>query len=123
MRDDQHRPQSGAGERRAHRRLALRIPVECRRGDRIVRTLTQNISTGGAYLETEQGDFQPGDRLDLALTLPAADGVSPYPGDATCTAEVLRVRPTPQPPAEASPRDGVALRFLDRLRITYAMDQ
>ncbi len=97
--------------------------MECRRGDRIVRALTDNISTGGAYIETDRGDFRPGDRLDLALRLPAAEGVSPYPGDATCTAEVLRIRPTPQPPAEASPRDGVALRFLDRLRITYAMDQ
>ena len=110
-------------ERRAHRRLEIRLPVELRRtGDGptvVVRTITQNISTGGMYLELDRPDFAEGDRLSVQITVPPAEGVSPYAGRASCIAEILRVIPRNPGPGGEIERYGVAARFLDRLRITY----
>ena len=110
---------SGGRERRAHRRLAFRLPVECRSDRTLVRTITQNICTGGMYLELDKADFSGGDQLQLEFTLPAAEGVSPYPGRAKCTAEVLRVHRLPSVKPGGVTRYGIAARFLDRLRISY----
>lgn len=115
-------------DRRRHQRMYIRLPVECRmeagNAGLVVRTLTQNISTGGMYLALDSADFQVGDRLSVELTIPARDGVSPYPGRANCTAEVLRVQPitpgaTPNDATHPPGHVGIATRFLDRLRISY----
>lgn len=122
------------GERRITHRMDLRLPVEFRHERegqlQIVRTLTRNVSTGGALFEMDTDEFHSGDRLDVELTIPPADGVSAYEGRARCPAEVLRVYPLngdhnsgqkhPQANRFASPnRFGVAVRFLDRLRLSY----
>lgn len=110
-------------ERRAHKRIRIRLPVACRKdengGRSFVRTVTQNISTGGMYLELDSGEFQPGDRLHVELTVPPAEGVSPYEGRAKCAAEVLRAEPVPASVPSGIERFGIAARFLDRLRISY----
>ncbi len=110
-------------DRRTSRRLELRLPVELRMaGDdaaTLVRTITRNISTGGLYLELDRADFSPGDRLLIELTVPPTEGVSPYPGRATCTAEVVRCTPLAANSETRIERMGIAARFLDRLRITY----
>lgn len=112
-----------ATEHRAHRRLNIRLPVECRRqGDghrTLVRTITQNISSGGMYIELDAPDFRRGDQLEIELTVPPAEGVSSYQGRATCAAEVLRVQPLGGRAEGSVERFGVATRFLDRLRISY----
>lgn len=103
-------------ERRRHRRMAIRLPVElqARRepSPHIVRTLTQNISTGGLLIELDQEDFSPGEILDVSLTLPAGEGVSSYPTRARTRAEVLRVTPSP----DGTSFD-IAARFVERLRM------
>ncbi|MFQ5429600.1 MAG: PilZ domain-containing protein [Phycisphaerae bacterium] len=124
-RADDGDPQQWTGtDRRGDRRIAIRLPVECRReeaggGRVIVRTITQDVSSGGMYLELDSPDFNVGDRLEVELTVPPAEGVSPYQGRARCAAEVLRVRrlDTGKQPGEL--RYGVATRFLDRLRFSY----
>jgi len=112
-----------APDRRANRRLDIRLPVELRRlGDGpavVVRTITQNISTGGLYLELDRPDFAPGDRLSIDLKIPPAEGVSPYPGRATCEAEVLRCLPASRTPDGTIRSYGIAARFLDRLKMNY----
>ncbi|HVP12634.1 MAG TPA: PilZ domain-containing protein [Phycisphaerae bacterium] len=114
---------SDPAERRIHRRMSIRLPVECRReGDGrslVVRTITQNVSTGGLYLELDSPDFALGDNLRVDLTVPAAEGVSPYQGRATCNAQVVRLDPPERTTEEKRRRFGVAARFLDRLRISY----
>ncbi len=109
--------------RRLHDRLAIRLPVECRRDDNgrtsIIRTITQNVSTGGMYIELDASEFQPGDRIRVELIVPPAEGVSPYQGQAICKAEVLRVEPAPNSRPTEPKRTGIAARFLDRLRLRY----
>lgn len=106
--------------RRVHSRLAMRLPVELRSLDdpesSIIRTVTRNVSTGGIYLELGGPEFTPGQRIGVRLRIPAAEGVSAYPGMITCDAEVLRCSPHPRSGSPA--RYGLAARFLDKLRIT-----
>ncbi len=113
----------GLAERRAYKRLRIRLPVECRKdengGRSFVRTITQDVSTGGMYLELDSREFRTGDRVHVALTVPPAEGVSPYEGRATCMAEVLRAEPVVASVPGSIERVGVAARFLDRLRISY----
>ncbi len=112
-----------APERRAHRRLDIRLPVECRKEGEdvrhLVRTITQNVSSGGMYIEMDAADFQPGDRLRVVLTIPPAEGVSVYQGRASCVSEVIRILPMPDRLKGAVQRFGIAARFLDQLRLSY----
>ena len=112
-------PNTGAiseDERRQYRRMNIRVPVELQapRESRphIVRTLTQNVSTGGFYIESDAEDFAAGEVLDVALTLPAAEGVSSYPTRARTRAVVLRVDSL-----DDRSRSGIAARFVERLRM------
>ncbi|HKQ49747.1 MAG TPA: PilZ domain-containing protein [Phycisphaerae bacterium] len=112
-----------AAERRRDQRLEIGLPVEFRHaredGDVIVRTLTRNISSGGLYLELDRSDFQPGDRVEAELSIPAAEGVSPYPGRATVQLEILRVTPLDDRRGAAHSHYGLAARFLEPLRFSY----
>lgn len=114
--DDFENSESAADERRQYRRMNIRLPVELQasRDSRphIVRTLTQNISTGGLYIESDAEDFVAGELLDVLLTLPAAEGVSSYPTRARTRAEVLRVDRH-----DDQSRFGFAARFVERLRM------
>lgn len=105
--------------------MEIRLPVACRRktseGPQAVRSVTQNISSGGLYIEVDTPGFQVGDQLQMELTVPPAEGVSPYEGRASCRVQVSRIdrierRRTGRP---ARPRFGIAAQFLDRLRFSY----
>jgi hypothetical protein len=123
MRANERDGLGGTTERRVHKRLQIRLPVECHKDDNgkrsLVRTITQNVSTGGMYLELDSTEFRAGDRLRVALTVPPAEGVSSYEGCATCIAEVLRTEAVAASGPGGVERVGVAARFLDRLRISY----
>ena len=122
--DEGDPPQWTGAERRGDRRIAIRLPVECRRekaggGRVIVRTITQDVSSGGMYIELDSPDFNVGDRLEVELTVPPAEGVSPYQGRARCAAAVLRVQRLNPGEQQGMLRYGVATRFPDRLRFSY----
>ena len=110
-------------ERRAHRRMEIRLPVECRKEVNsescIVRTITRDVSTGGISFELDAPDFCVGDELRIDLTVPPAEGVSPYQGRASCRAEVLRIHRIPVAIAGGVERHLIAARFLGRLRLKY----
>jgi hypothetical protein len=118
-----HKPQDGTvQERRTHRRLDIRLPVECSRdgsGSRTrVRTITRNIGSGGLYLEVDGPDFDVGEQLRLELTIPPAEGVSTTQGKAITIAKVLRVTPGDPASPGCVRRFGVAAQFLHRLRLS-----
>ncbi len=114
---------SAVTERRRAQRLEIRLPVEFRQsradGVYVVRTVTRNVSSGGFYLELDSAEFRPGDRLDVEMAIPAADGVSPYPGRATTHAEILRVDPLEKRGELDIRRYALAARFLEPLRFSY----
>ncbi len=111
-------------ERREHRRLEIRLPLEYRpaaEGACAYRTVTLNVSTGGLYFETDSQDIGPGTLLELELTVPPGDGHFPYVSRVSSVAEVLRARPLARE-VSARPggqRLGVAARFREPLKLSY----
>ncbi len=112
-------PEVRAADRREHRRMGIELPVEIRRltqDGEPVRTITRNISTGGLFVELDQTQWTVGDRLFVRMTLPPEEGVSPYAGEASCEAEVVRAD------AKLASRPGhvgLGVRFLDRLKLSF----
>lgn len=105
-------------DRRQHQRLDLTFPVTSRgnadlTGGREIRTRTRNVSAGGIYFESAEAPFDVGERIDVELVVPAAEGVSRRPGKARSRAEVIRID---RLGGNGQARYGVAARFLDRLR-------
>lgn len=72
-------------ERRAHRRLDIRLPLDYSRlgmpRSSSTKTVTRNVSTGGLCFETVADDLSPGDELAFDLGVPPSD--SRYPPHAT----------------------------------------
>ncbi|MBP7935536.1 MAG: PilZ domain-containing protein [Phycisphaerae bacterium] len=116
-------------DRRLHRRLVIKLPVECRAktDDRepVLRAVTGNISTGGVFFETELSNGTvppaPDTMLDLRLLVPPGEGHFPYEGRVQCTARVVR-----SAELRASEHDGilrrhigVAARFCEPLRLDF----
>ncbi len=117
-------------ERRQHRRLDIRLPLECypAAADRqlALRTVTTNISTGGLYFEVDllEGIASPEPRslLQVELTVPPGDGHFPYQGRLTSVAEVVRCDDLSdgQPPGpNVCPRIGIAAQFRDALKLAF----
>lgn len=110
-------------ERRTHRRLDIRLPLQyCPVDDtgiNVCRTVTRNISTGGLYFETDDVDIKPGTLINLELTIPPGEGYSPYQGRITGLGEVVRVD-APEAGVDAAVRPvGVATRFREGLRLSF----
>lgn len=116
--------------RRQHRRLNIRLPVECYPAtlDRqhAVRTVTNNISTGGLYFEVDLIDGvsepTPQSLLHVELTVPPGDGHFPYEGRLNSVAEVIRcdrLGTFQNPELPTHERLGVAARFREPLKLLF----
>lgn len=115
-------------ELRQHRRLELRLPIECQRlntgEDRALRSTTRNISSGGVYFEAELADGiappELASLLSVELTVPPGEGYFPYEGRVSGVAEVLRCEPlTSSSSAATANRVGVAARFREPLKLAF----
>ena len=123
-------------ERRRHRRLALRWPIECKANldphRLLIRGLTDNISSGGLYLlaPNEKGNsaLAEGTRLDVEFTVPPGEGHFPTEGRVRGTARVVRCEPIhassdeTQPPAadrNAPTRLGIAAVFERPIQLVF----
>jgi len=121
--------QTQQSDRRLHRRLAIRLPVECRTrlDDRetVLRATTGNISPGGVFFETElsTGTVIPAAdaMLDLRLAVPPGEGHFPYEGRLQCTARVVRSQELSSISQDGVMRRhiGVAARFCEPLRLEF----
>ena len=117
-------------ERREHRRLPIRLPIEFGPAegprDTTFRAITANISTGGLYFEVELVDGTcppaPHSVVDVDLTVPAGEGHFPYDGRIRSSAEVLRCE-TLEANGSSSithhRRVGVAARFCEPLQLAF----
>lgn len=121
--------QAQQGERRTHRRLAIRLPVECRTKtdgrELVLRAVTGNISTGGVFFEAELSNgttpLLPEAVLDLRLVVPPGEGHFPYEGRLQCTARVVRSQElaSSQQSGPLRRHIGVAARFCEPLRLDF----
>lgn len=109
-------------ERRIDRRMDMRFPVELRglqpEANRVIRTVSSNISSHGLYVEVDTGEYRSGQRMQIDMRVPAAEGVSPAEGRASCTGEIVRIDATGDR-AGHSGRQGLAIRFVDRLTLSF----
>ena len=120
-------------ERRAHRRLDVRMSVAlrglddgrqdgCTNGDAsqpMLHGVTNNVGVGGLYVELDRANVTAGDRLHVELSIPASEGVWPHDGRAVCTGEVVRVDVLDRESATSPSRCGAAVRFIDRPRFSF----
>jgi len=112
-------------EKRAHRRLYIRLPLKYRKRDagrsNAFRTMTINVSTGGVYFETTDEDIQLGDILDFELGIPPGDSRFPLPGKIANTGKVIRTAAiADQDLGNGGPsysRFGVAAQFQEEFKI------
>ena len=112
-------------EKRVHRRLAIRLPLEYRRRDSgrgsASRTMTINVSTGGVYFETTDEGIQVGDALEFELGIPPGDSRFPLPGKIANQGQVVRLVPVSdqqgEPEGPSYPRFGVAAQFQEEFKI------
>ncbi|MBN1491560.1 MAG: PilZ domain-containing protein [Phycisphaerae bacterium] len=111
-----------ASDRRDHRRLGIRLPVEVTPvhadSTALLRTVTCNVSTGGIYFESPPDYLQAGTDVRLDLTIPPGDGYSPYSGRVSAVAKVLRVEPL-LGQQHARDRIGVAARFRNPPKLDF----
>ncbi|MCK5271982.1 MAG: PilZ domain-containing protein [Sedimentisphaerales bacterium] len=112
-------------EKRRYRRLDIRLPLDfhpenINRGN-LWHTVTQNVSTGGAYFETTLDNINMGDRLSLALGVNPQDQRFPPEGKITSVGEVVRVKTIDGKSSGEGPavtRYGVGLKFVQPLKIS-----
>lgn len=120
-----------SGERRHHRRLAIRLPLDCTAQGGSgpgagFRAVTRNISTGGIYFELELANgaapVSAGSVLDVELTVPPGEGYFPYEGHVKGMAQVVRCDDMPVANGEgkaARSRLGIAARFQEPLTLAF----
>ena len=111
-------------ERRKHRRLQMRLPLEFRRATESAagqrHTMTRDVSTGGIYFETAMDDLRKGELLDIEMTIPPGEGHFPYQGRVSSVARVVR---TEKPPGSAehtaNRRMGVGVAFRESFKLSF----
>ena len=116
---------SGFKEKRAHRRLYIRLPLGYRKRDagrsKGFRTMTINVSTEGVYFETTDECLQVGDILDFELGIPPGDSRFPLPGRIANKGKVVRTAAIQDQELETGvpsySRFGVAAQFQEEFKI------
>ena len=114
-------------ERRTHRRLELRLPLEYQKfasgRANAFRTMTINVSTGGVYFETTSEDFRTGDQLALELAVPPGDGRFPQHSRISTLGQVVRIdeiKNRPDTHGHTFTRYGIAAQFQKGFRLIFA---
>ena len=108
-------------EKRRHERLPMRLGILCRKigqsAETFYRGQTLNISTGGLFFETadgEDGVFNQGDLLNVELSVPPTNGLLEFGGRISSFARVVRACGLSQgrvSPAGPPNKVGVAVQF------------
>ncbi|TFG44918.1 MAG: PilZ domain-containing protein, partial [Dehalococcoidia bacterium] len=112
-------------DRRAYRRLDIHLPVTFHRVGKAIsninRTTTINVSTGGAYFETNRSDIEIEDHLALSFEVDPHDLRFPPNCTITTVAQVVRLEPLEnQSVLNDMPltRYGLAVKFRQPLKLS-----
>lgn len=113
-------------EKRQHRRLELRLPLEYRRRNSHrsmpTKTLSLNVSTSGIYFETTAEDIRVGETLELELGIPENDNRFPSHGYIVTTGNVIRIvsmKDTPNTEGAVFTRYGIAASFSKGFKLAF----
>lgn len=113
-------------EKRAHRRVAVRLPLVYRRADSPRANgstmSTVNVSTGGVYFETTDEDIQPGDALALEFSVPEGDDRFPLHSRIRTIGRVVRTEVLDgDDDADGVPfrRLGIGAQFQEGLKLVF----
>ena len=113
-------------DKRLHRRLDIRLPLEYRRVDHcypgVSHSETVNVSTGGLYFETATDSFKVGDELSLDVTVPNGDTRFPQHARVATVGRIVRVTRLEMARGEAEvefPRYGIAANFQKPLKLAF----
>ena len=102
-------------ERRKYQRIEKKLDITFKRVDnsyaKSYLAYTVNVCPGGVYFETEQGDFAPGNIIDLKLSIPPTKGLLEFGGKISGYAKVLRT--THIGGKIPSRKHGIAVEFCD----------
>ncbi len=115
-----------SNEKRVHRRLEMKLPLEYRyaklSAGKTLQSTTTNISTGGLYFETTNETLQPGDVLTFKVGIPADDTRFPKHGTISTEGKVVRSRPVDDNgngEDEVITRFGVAAEFQKGFKLRF----
>ncbi len=113
-------------ERRKHRRLDVRLPLEYRREGAgrggVSRTMTVNVSTGGLYFETAAEDMRIGDKVQMELGVPEGEERFPRHSKITTGGQVVRVNSLEganKGGGPEYPRYGVGVEFQQGFKLAF----
>lgn len=113
-------------ERRAHRRLPLRMPLGYRdaqgESGQAMQSMTSNVSTGGVYFETAAEGIKPNDELQIEMQIPSENGRFPANASLKTRGQVVRIDIIDrQNYATLSPyvRYGIGVRFVDDPKLNF----
>lgn len=115
-------------EKRQHRRVVLRFPLEYRSAtdphSPIRRAWSGNISPGGAYFETmlSLNSSPPGvdSLLRVEFVVPPGEGHFPFEGRVNGLLRIVRSEPLPETPASVGQhRYALAGQFCEPLQLSF----
>ena len=113
-------------EKRAHRRLALKLPLtytlDITEGRNTRQSVTENISTGGTYFKTALDKLNVGNKLSIWIDIDSTDRPFAETNQIRTVAEVIRISQFTEPASPGGPvltRYGIALKFNQPLQITF----
>jgi len=112
-------------EKRASRRLELKLPLEYHRIGNprgLCRTRTINISTSGVLFETAAEDIAPGDQLSLEFGIIPADERFPRNSKITTKGEVVRstlLNDDTEACDSDMSRYGIAVKFTQEFKLVF----
>ena len=113
-------------EKRIHRRLDMKLPLEYRYAELseslTLQSITSNVSTGGLYFETTNEALQPGDVLAFKLGIPPDEARFPKHTTISTVGKVVRsgaVVETDNSKEETVIRFGVAAEFQKGFKLVF----
>jgi len=81
-------------EKRKYKRLPIKLGLSCCKvgsaAGKLYTGSTVNVSPGGLYFETAADAFQPGNLVEIKLSIPPTAGLLEYGGRISALARVLR---------------------------------
>jgi hypothetical protein len=81
--------------------------------------VTRDVSGSGVCFEADSDQWPIDTEVEICLHVPAAEGISPFPGNVSCRGRVIRVTRLANGAPGQPAKYGITARFLDKLRLNF----